>query len=51
MISAFYGHVEVVALLCERGANIEARDHVSIIMNIVYGFVCMYIILFICGFL
>ena len=28
MISAFYGHVEVVALLCKRGANIEARDHV-----------------------
>ena len=29
IISAAQGHSEVVALLCQRGANIEARDYVS----------------------
>ena len=29
MFSAHYGHNEEVTLLCQRGANIEARDVVS----------------------
>ena len=32
--SAIHGHSEVVALLCRRGANIEAQDNVSIIESL-----------------
>ena len=41
--AAYSGFIDVVALLWERGANIDAQNNVSIPSFMMYVYICMYV--------